>query len=520
MLIAINKYKPRAIIIVHLYGIIHHKINCIRQLCKDKNIYLIEDASHSLGTLHENQSIFKNSFISCISLYPTKVFGSCENAGIISTTSDDINKKIRILRDHGRDNTRYEHVDVGNNSLISSISATFLSLNLKNLPTLMIKTKSIYKIYKRFLNNLNVFKINNISDDIIPNGYMFTLECKSGYMLKSKIQQLYNEGIVVGNIYPETISNQKGFDPTDIKELNGKSINITKRIINLPIYYDLNSHELTHIINTVTKIDKIDVVIIGYGKMGKKHYNELLENNLFNIIGIIDPYLKNCSNIKIIKNIEEAVQLGAFSVVISTPTNTHYDIIQECLKFDLHILVEKPAFIDYKDYTNIKPEKYNDICVGMIERYNPALEHLKFIDKNLIQTITITRICKYPPNNDTSILLYDIGIHDLDILEHIYGNIKILKIDKKDNIVITILIGKINVIINISYSNTISKREYRVVLTDNTPIYINLDSNIKLLKYQHNDWFKQILGKQSKIALLSDNQSIIKKLNYITYLKI
>ena len=55
------------------------------------------------------------------------MLGSCENAGIVSTTSSDIDKKIRILRDHGRDKTRYEHVDIGNNSIIGSINATYLS---------------------------------------------------------------------------------------------------------------------------------------------------------------------------------------------------------------------------------------------------------------------------------------------------------------------------------------------------------------------------------------------------------
>ena len=299
-----------------------------------------------------------------------------------------------------------------------------------------------------------------------------------------------------------------------MKELNGHSASITNCIINLPIYYDLNSNELTHIINTVKKIDKIDLVIIGYGRMGKRHYKELLENNLFNIIGIIDPYLKEDIDIKKIINIDEAVKLGAFAVIISGPTNKHIEIVNECLKHNLHILIEKPAFINYNDFISIDPKRYSDICVGMIERYNPSLERLKSIDKNVINHIFITRICKFPQNMDNSMLLYDIGIHDLDILEYLYGNIKISNIDETDGIVITLSIEKINVTININYSNIISKREYIVKLTNNTQISIDFNTSVKLLKFEHNDWFRYILGLKSNISSLSDNKNIIQKLNY------
>ena len=229
----IEKYNPKAIIIVHLYGIIHSRINDIRKLCIQKNIYLIEDASHAFGSCYNNESIFKNSLISCISLYPTKVFGSCENSGIITTNSDYLNNKLRILCDHGRELTRYQHVEIGNNSVMSSISATYLEHKLINFDKVLYKMKTIYKIYSKFLCNLKLFKVNDISSSIQPNGYMFTLEYKLSNSINNKIKQLKKYGITVGNVYPETISDQKGFKKDDDKILNG-SEKITKTVINLP----------------------------------------------------------------------------------------------------------------------------------------------------------------------------------------------------------------------------------------------------------------------------------------------
>ena len=136
--------------------------------------------------------------------------------------------------------------------------------------------------------------------------------------------------------------------------------------------------ELSHIIKVFRNLDKIDVVIIGYGRMGKRHFKELSQNNYFNIIGIIDPYVKDIpENTKIIDNIKSAYELGAVAAIISTPTLDHNIVIKECLKYNLNILVEKPALIDRKDYLEILDLSKENICVGMVERYNDKLHYLR-----------------------------------------------------------------------------------------------------------------------------------------------
>ena len=43
-----------------------------------------------------------------------------------------------------------------------------------------------------------------------------------------------------------------------------------------------------------------------------------------------------------------------------------------------------------------------------------------------VKKIDIYRICQTPANNNTNLLLYDLAIHDIDILNYLYKNIKIL----------------------------------------------------------------------------------------------
>ena len=162
---------------------------------------------------------------------------------------------------------------------MSSISATYLEHKLINFDKVLYKMKTIYKIYSKFLCNLKLFKVNDISSSIQPNGYMFTLEYKLSNSINNKIKQLKKYGITVGNVYPETISDQKGFKKDDDKILNGLSKKITKTIINLPIYNDLTEMDLSHIIKVFRNLDKIDVVIRGYGRRERdtlKNYHKII----------------------------------------------------------------------------------------------------------------------------------------------------------------------------------------------------------------------------------------------------
>lgn len=51
---AFGKYQPKAVIVVHLYGL-SADMDKIVELCKQHNVPLIEDAAESLGTLYKGK---------------------------------------------------------------------------------------------------------------------------------------------------------------------------------------------------------------------------------------------------------------------------------------------------------------------------------------------------------------------------------------------------------------------------------------------------------------------------------
>ena len=91
-----------AVIIVHIGGIISHKISKIVDLCKKMNIPLIEDAAHAHLSYRGKYTAGTIGDIGCFSFFPTKVMTTGEG-GIVSTNNKRFYEKIKSLKNFGRD---------------------------------------------------------------------------------------------------------------------------------------------------------------------------------------------------------------------------------------------------------------------------------------------------------------------------------------------------------------------------------------------------------------------------------
>ncbi len=92
-----------AVILVHIGGIISHNYKEIREICRQFNVPLIEDAAHSHGSTVEGKYAGTIGDIGCFSFFPTKVMTTGEG-GMVTTNNPNYYDKIRSLKNFGRDN--------------------------------------------------------------------------------------------------------------------------------------------------------------------------------------------------------------------------------------------------------------------------------------------------------------------------------------------------------------------------------------------------------------------------------
>ena len=93
--------KTKAIVVVHLYGLICPEIEDIIKFANQKNIIVIEDCAQSLGAYIKNKSCGSFGDISCFSFHSQKNITTFGEGGMISVKNKEYSKLITNYRHNG-----------------------------------------------------------------------------------------------------------------------------------------------------------------------------------------------------------------------------------------------------------------------------------------------------------------------------------------------------------------------------------------------------------------------------------
>lgn len=159
--------KPKAVIVVHLYGI-SAKIDEIIEICGEYGVPVLEDAAESLGTVYKGKMTGTFGTCSVLSFNGNKIITS-SGGGILLFNSDDAKKqaeKARFWATQAREPERfYHHRELGYNYRMSNIVAGIGRGQLKVLNERVSKKREIYHYYEKVFNEINDIKMMPIHDE-------------------------------------------------------------------------------------------------------------------------------------------------------------------------------------------------------------------------------------------------------------------------------------------------------------------------------------------------------------------
>jgi dTDP-4-amino-4,6-dideoxygalactose transaminase len=114
--------KPKAIIVVHLYGM-PAKMEAVSTIAKKYDITLIEDAAESLGSSINERKCGTFGDFSILSFNGNKIITTSGGGALITNSKENKNKAI-FLATQARDNApHYQHTEIGYNYRMSNIVA-------------------------------------------------------------------------------------------------------------------------------------------------------------------------------------------------------------------------------------------------------------------------------------------------------------------------------------------------------------------------------------------------------------
>ena len=168
--------STKAIIVTHLYGQPTSQMDRIQKICKEHNLYLVEDCAQSHGSEYDGKKTGTFGDIGCFSFYPSKNLGCFGDGGAIVTNDAKIAKMVKIFRNYGSEKRYYNKV-IGTNSRLDELQAALLRIKLKHLKELQAERDALVEKYLTKIKN-PLIKLPQVADKCIPVWHLFVVRCK------------------------------------------------------------------------------------------------------------------------------------------------------------------------------------------------------------------------------------------------------------------------------------------------------------------------------------------------------
>lgn len=237
------------VIVVHIGGLVTPQMPAIRDFCRERGLFLLEDATHAHGSSVNAQMAGTFGQAASFSFYPTKVITSAEG-GMIVTDDDHIREEALIYRDQGKAGflTNF-HTRLGYNWRMSEPHAIIGLAQLERLEEFIVKRQAIARIYDEALQDLP-----EVTPLQVPNGgrcnYYKYIALLDPSIDRAELKKLLREEYEValsGEVYDTPCHLQPIFEPYRAGEFPVAE-DVCKRHICLPISAAMNDEEACYVI--------------------------------------------------------------------------------------------------------------------------------------------------------------------------------------------------------------------------------------------------------------------------------
>ena len=234
-----------AILSVHVFGNACN-VEEINKIASKYNLRVIYDAAHAFDVKYKEQSILNYGDISTLSFHATKLFHTIEGGALI-INDDELVQKARYLINFGIKNQE-EIPHLGTNAKMNEFEAAMGLCVLDDMEKIKNKRKSLIENYKKELKGLVQFQEQN--DHATENYSYFPILFKSEKELLKIQKALNSEQIFPRRYFHPSLDTLEYIEPKQECKI---SRDISKRILCLPVYYDLENEIQIQIITIIKR---------------------------------------------------------------------------------------------------------------------------------------------------------------------------------------------------------------------------------------------------------------------------
>ncbi|HXJ59743.1 MAG TPA: DegT/DnrJ/EryC1/StrS family aminotransferase [Verrucomicrobiae bacterium] len=240
--------QTRALIPVHLFGQMA-AMEQLEAITDPRGISIVEDCAQAIGASRNGQMAGSCGRLNCFSFYPTKNLGADGDGGMVVTSDEMLDKKLRMLRVHGIER-RYYHDLHGYNSRLDELQAVILRVKLPHLKAWNARRAALAARYSELLQGLPL----ELPRTAVGNAHVFHVYAPLVDRRDALQQFLAAQGVPTLIYYPVPLHRQKvyadqGWQEGDLPVAE----QVAQRILPLPMYPELTDAQVEYVAGTIRK---------------------------------------------------------------------------------------------------------------------------------------------------------------------------------------------------------------------------------------------------------------------------
>ena len=240
------------VVVTHIAGFPNPDLMEIVEICRDRGLFLVEDATHAAGAVIEGRKVGSFGDAAVFAFTPTKVLTTGEGGMLVSNDSG-LCEEARRFRYYGSGQGKTSFVNLGRHMMLPEVSAILGIYQLRRVEEFVARRNEIARVYDGELGGSGVFRVVKCPPHGRSSYYKYPL-ILADHVERVRFTGLLEEefGVETGNVFYPPCHMQ----PVYRKQGNGVSgeLSVSERVlartITLPMHVAMTDQDVSYVVES------------------------------------------------------------------------------------------------------------------------------------------------------------------------------------------------------------------------------------------------------------------------------
>jgi dTDP-4-amino-4,6-dideoxygalactose transaminase/acetyltransferase-like isoleucine patch superfamily enzyme len=238
--------RTKAIVVVHLFGR-PCDMRPVTRIAARHRLYVVEDAAQAFGARTPDGPAGGLGDAGCFSFFPTKNLGALGDGGLVTSESEAIADRVRLLRTQGA-RPKHVHLELGGNFRLDALQAALLREKLPHLERWTAARRRNAELYGQLFETAGLDPADLAFPREIPAGHVFHQYVVRSPRRDALRTHLARHGIATEIYYPRPLHLQPVFSPLGHREgAFPCAERASRESLSLPVFPELGEARITRV---------------------------------------------------------------------------------------------------------------------------------------------------------------------------------------------------------------------------------------------------------------------------------